>query len=244
MRIELQVAVDDPLGDAVLVELGEALNGFHVHASHINQLLTDLLELLVLGFDEREQGRASLLHERAFIEGDLTDLVEGLTVAEDDVELARLILSGGVGLRDGSDEGLPGGGLGRLAPAFERFGDAGDDLGLTIRHPRRIRQEFVQGVGLLISAFRDAAGDELGDLLDPADVRAGDEVGGRELTDAGPDEQRQVMIRAILLVAEEMLGNERTHLDGEVRERGGDRQTHALAARLAGQLQDRGFAGF
>ena len=73
---------------------------------------------------------------------------------------------------------------------------------------------------------------------------AGDEVSGRELTDAGPDEQRQVMVRAVLLMAEEMLRDERTHLDGEMRERGGDRQTHALAARFAGQLQDRGFTGF
>ena len=58
--------------------------------------------------------------------------------------------------------------------------------------------------------FRNAAGDELGDLRDPADMRAGDEVGGRELADAGPDKEREIVVRGVLVEAQEVLGDERT----------------------------------
>jgi hypothetical protein len=190
MRVELRIPVDDPLGDAVLVELGEALDGLHVHAADVDQLLADGLELGILGLDERKQGGSSLLHERAVIEGDLADRVEGLAVAEDDVELAGLILRRGGGLGDGGDEPVPRGGLGRLAPTFERFSDASDDLRLAFGHLRGIREEFVQGGRLLVRAFSDATSDEFGDLRDAADMRAGDKLSKGELADTGPHEER------------------------------------------------------
>ena len=244
MRVELHVALDDALRDAVLIELRQALDGFHVHAADIDELLADLLELLVLGFDERKQGGAALVHERVVIEGDLADLVEGLAVAEDDVELTGLILRGDGRLRQGRDEGIPGGRLGRLAPTFQGFGDAGDDLGLAVGHLRGVGEEFVQGFGLLVRGFGDATGDQLGDLRDAADMRAGDEVGERELTDARPDEERQVMVRGVLVEAQEVLGDERAHGDGKMRQGRSDRQTDALAAGFAGKPEERGFAGF
>ena len=182
-----------------MIELRESLDGLHVHALYVDELLADLLELRILGFDERKQGGPALLHECFLIEGDATDLVEGLPVAEDDVELTGLVLRVREVLGDRGDEGLPGGGLGRLAPTAERGGDAGDDLGLAVRHGGGVREELVQRRGVLVGAFGDAPRDELGDLRDATDVRAVDEVGERELPETGPNEQRQVMVRGVLI---------------------------------------------
>lgn len=52
------------------------------------------------------------------------------------------------------------------------------------------------------------------------------------------------MVRGILVVAEEMLGDERPHGDREVGQGGGEREPHALAARFASELKERGFLFF
>ena len=140
MRVELQVALNDPLRDAFLVELGQTLDGLHVHATDVNEFFADLLELPVLGLNERNHGGAALLHEGLIIEGNLANLVEGLAIAEDDVELASLVLRGDGGRRDRGDELIPSGGFGCLAPAFQGFGDTGDDVGLAFGDLRGIRE--------------------------------------------------------------------------------------------------------
>ena len=72
-------------------------------------------------------------------------------------------------------------------------------------------------------------------------MRARDKIDERELADAGPHEQREIMIRGVLIIAEEMLGDERTHGHGEMREGFSEREAHALAARLARQFEERSF---
>lgn len=98
-------------------------------------------------------------------------------------------------------------------------GDAGDDLGLAVRHGGGVREELIEGRRVLVGAFGDAPRDELGDLRDAADVRAIDEVRGRELTEAGPDEQRKVMVGGVLIEAQQVLGDERADGHAEMRER-------------------------
>ena len=49
-------------------------------------------------------------------------------------------------------------------------------------------------------------------------MRTGDEIGERELPDAGPDEEREVMVRGVLVVAQEMLGDERPYANREMRQ--------------------------
>ena len=116
-------------------------------------------------------------------------------------------------------------------------------FGLTFGHLRGIREEFVQSGRLLIHAFGDATSDEFGDLRDAADMRTGDKLCEGELTDTGPHEEREVMVRGVLVVAQEMLGHERTHGDGEMRKRRSEGEAHALAAGFARELQERGFLG-
>ena len=182
-----------------------------------------------------------MFHERFVVEGDPADLVERLTVTEDDIELAGLILRGREFLGDRSDEGLPRGRLGRLAPTAQGRGDAGDDLGLAVRHGGGVREKLVERRGVFVGAFGDPPGDKLGDLRDAADVGAVDEVRRRQLAEAGPDEQRKVMVGGVLVEAQEVLGDERAHGDAEMRERRGEGETHALAAGLAREPEQGGF---
>ena len=68
-------------------------------------------------------------------------------------------------------------------------------------------------------------------------MRAVDEVRERELPETGPDHQRQIMVGGVLVEAQEVLGDERTHRDAEMRKRRGEGETYALAAGLARELE-------
>ena len=180
-----------------------------------------------------------MLHERLVVQRDPADLLEGHAVAEEHVELPDRTEGGGLGRRKGGDELIPGRRLGGLAPTFESLREAGHDLRLTIRHFGGFGQQLVQRTRLLIRSLGEATGDELGHLRDPADVGAVGQFGERQLADSRPDEQREVMVGRVLVVTQQVLGDERAHGRGEVRKRRRQGEAHALAVRGRRQLQDR-----
>ena len=239
MRVKLRVALEDPLRDAILVELRESLDRLHRRAAHVEQLLADRFHLRILGLDEAEQGGAALLHERVVVQRDPAELVKGHAVAEKHVERPDRGERGGLGRRDGGDELVPGGGLGSLAPTFEPVGHARDDVRVPIRHFGGFGQQLVQRARLLIRSLGQATGDELGHLRDPADVGAVGQFGERQLADPRPDKQREIMVSRVLVVAQQVLGDERAQGRGEVRKRRRQGEPHALAVRGRRQLQDR-----
>jgi len=51
------------------------------------------------------------------------------------------------------------------------------------------------------------------------------------------------MVRGILVIAQEMLSDERPHGDREVRQGGSEREPHALTTGFTGELEERGFLG-
>jgi hypothetical protein len=73
---------------------------------------------------------------------------------------------------------------------------------MAVRHVSSPRQEVVQRFWLLVRGFGESAGDEFTNLWNATDVRYIDQGWERELADTGPNEQREVMIRTVLLIAE------------------------------------------
>ena len=239
MRVELRVAFEDLLRDAFLVELRQALDRLEVHAADIKEFLADRLKLGVLGLDEREQGHPALVHERVIIEGDAANLIEGETVPEEHVQRADLILRGHRLLRERRDELVPGGRLGRLAPALEAGRQSGDDVRLPIRHLGGLRQQVVQRTRLLIRSLGEPTGDEPGHLRNAADMGAVRQLGQRQFADARPHEQWQVMVGRVLFVTQQVLGDERAHGRGEVRKGLRQGEADTLTVRGRSQLEQR-----
>ena len=158
-----------------------------------------------------------MLGEGFIIQGNLPYGFQGQAITEQHVELADRIKGGDVGRRNRRDEFIPRDGLLRLAPAFESIHQASHERSMAIRHVRRARQEFIQGFRLLIRGFGQASCDEFANLRDAADVCDIDQGREREFADTRPDEERKVMVRAVLLVTKEVLGHERTDGRGQVR---------------------------
>jgi len=73
---------------------------------------------------------------------------------------------------------------------------------MAVRHVSSPRQEVVQRFWLLVRGFGESAGDEFTNLWNATDVRHIDQGWERELADTGPTEEREVMICAVLLIAE------------------------------------------
>jgi hypothetical protein len=73
---------------------------------------------------------------------------------------------------------------------------------MAVRHVGSPRQEVVQGFWFLIRGFGESACNEFTNLWNATDVRYIDQGWEWELADTGPNEEREVMIRTVLLIAE------------------------------------------
>jgi hypothetical protein len=73
---------------------------------------------------------------------------------------------------------------------------------MAVRHVSSPRQEVVQRFWLLVRGFGESAGDEFTNLRHSTDVRYIDQGWEWELADTGPNEEWEVMIRTVLLIAE------------------------------------------
>jgi hypothetical protein len=73
---------------------------------------------------------------------------------------------------------------------------------MAVRHVGRTSQEVVQGFWFLIRGFGESACDEFTNLWHATDVRHIDQGWEREFANTGPNEEWEVMIRTVLLIAE------------------------------------------